>query len=305
MATLPLSAVYTFVTGIVHDRNTIRVLAQADALNAHGNLNTTFLKFLVAEDKKFSFHVLFTLVKLIAIQIPESSVIAVGPDGSVNVGTAKGESLEQIGTPKEGPSVHGLIRDLRLIGSDVIAVGMGRQAYRRAAPGKWTPFHKGILQDISLTEVRGFNAVHGLSEKELVAVGWYGEIYRWNGKSWAGEESNTNLILNDVHVAPNGNTYVGGQKGLLLQNSGTSWEMASPDFTDDEIRSLQWFNDELYIATDDALFALDSRGRVKEVKVSRDACTFDSLHAADGVLLSVGTKDIYWTNDARHWHRLD
>jgi hypothetical protein len=305
MATLPLSAVYTFVAGIVHDRNTIRVLAQADALNAHGNLNTTFLKFLVAEDKKVSFHVLFTLVKLIAIQTPESTVIAVGPDGRVNVGTAKGEYQEQIGTPKEGPSVHGLIRDLRLIGSDVIAVGMGRQAYRRGAPCKWTPFHKGILQDISLTEVRGFNAVHGLSEREFVAVGWYGEIYRWNEKSWVREESNTNVILNDVHVTPNGRTYVGGQKGLILQNSGAGWELGPHDFTDDEIRSLQWFGDKLYIATDDALFAMDSRGRVNEVKVSGDASTFDSLHAGDGVLLSVGAKDICWTNDAKHWHRLD
>jgi hypothetical protein len=307
MANIPLSSVYTFAGGFVQDRNTIRALAQSDDLNAKRVPNSTLLKFLLDDGAKFSFHLLWTATELVVQTTPQSAVVAAGPDGRVNVGTARGDSQEQIGRAGEGPGLHGVIRDVKCLGSDIVAVGMGRQAYRRDVSGSWSAFHQGILQTPDLRVVRGFNAVHGLSGAELVAVGWYGEIYRWTASGgWGVEDSGTNLILNDVHVTPDGTAYACGQKGLLLRNSHGAWQQVAKDCTDDEIRSLQWFDGRLYMSTDEALLAMDSRDRVTQVKVSANTeSTFDTLHAADGVLLSVGPKDICWTTDAKRWNRLD
>lgn len=302
---VPLSSLFSFVAGWVQSRDVLRVLAQSDELNSKNNANTTLLKFLPAQNQKFSFHLQWTATKIVAVEQPAVQVIAVAPHGQVNVGTAAGDTTEQIGTQKEGPSVHGLIRDLRLIGKTVFAAGMGRQVYERASAGTWVPVHGSILQPLSLTEVRGFNALHGLAEAEIAAAGWYGEIYRRRGNVWSREDSGTNVILNDIHIAPDGTTYACGQKGTLLRNTGSGWELIDHQATDREIRSLQWFADQLFLATDQQLFSMDRAGNIKAVKVTSQSSTFYALHAADGVLLSVGLKDVWWTTDVKKWHRLD
>jgi hypothetical protein len=290
----------------VQNRDVLRVLAQSDQLNSSNNANTTLLKFLPKQDQIFSFHLQWTATKIVAADQPVVQVIAVGPDGRANVGTPAGDTTEQIGTKQEGPGVHGLISDLRLIGKTIFAAGMRRQVYERTSPSTWQPVHGTILQRPSLTEVRGFNALHGLTESEIAAAGWYGEIYRRRRNTWSSEDSGTNLILNDIHITPDGTTYACGQKGTLLRNSGSGWEPIDHGATDDEIHSLQWFADRLFLATDEQLFSMDRRGSIKAVNVTTAASsTFGSLHAADGVLLSVGTKDIWWTADAKKWHRLD
>jgi hypothetical protein len=307
MANIPLSSVYTFAGGFVQNRTTIRVLGQSDELNAKQIPNSTLLKFIPEDGTKFSFHLLWTATKIVVSAVPQLALIAAGPDGRVNVGNAMGDRLEQIGSANEGPGIHGDIRDLRGLGSDIVAVGMGRQAYRRNELGAWVAFHESVLQVPDLTQVRGFNAAHGTSANELVAVGWYGEIYRWSIKSgWMQEDSGTNLILNDVHMTTDGTTFACGQKGLLLMNANGTWRQVTNDAVEDEIRSLQWFDGKLYLATNDAFLVMDSRGRITPVKISASAdVTFDSLHASDGVLLSVGPKDVYWTTDAKRWNRLD
>jgi hypothetical protein len=306
MADVTLSSVYSFADGFVQSGTVLRVLAQSDELNSKSVPNSTLLKFLPTTQEKFSFHLDWTAMKLVAMQTPSVLVLAAASDGRVSVSTTAGVTLEKIGTSGEGPSVNGLIRDLRTIGAGIFAAGMGRQVYQRVSAGTWVAIHGRMLQPASLTEVRGFNAIHGLNESELLAGGWFGEIYRRKGKSWREEDSGTNVILNDVHITPEGTSFACGQMGTLLYNSGRGWQKVDHDGTEDEIHSLQWFDGKLYLATDEALFTVDSGGKLKRVKVSASGgSTFQALHANDGVLLSVGIKDIWWTRDARKWHRLD
>lgn len=305
MAPVALSSVYSFVAGFVQTRDILRVLAQSDELNADQVPNTTLLKVLPSQGQKLSFHLLWTATKVVVTGNQPAELIVAGPDGKVDVGTPGGDFQEKIGSPTEGPSVNGLIRDLRLIGDAVFAAGMGRQVYQRVARASWVPLHGGVLQAADLREVRGFNAIHGRDPSELVAVGWHGEIYRRRGAAWHIEDSGTNAILNDVHVIPNGTAFAGGQGGILIRNSGPGWQILDQGEIEDEIRTLQWFGDRLFIATDDQLFAMDSRDRLSVVKVTPSGSTFDSLHAQDGVLLSVGPKDIWWTKDAKKWQRIE
>jgi hypothetical protein len=305
VAKVSLSSLYSFVSCWVQSRDVLRVLAQSDQLNSTNNANTTLLKFLPKQNQEFSYHLQWTATKIVAVEQPAVQVIAAGPYGQVNVGTAAGDTTEQIGTKQVGPSTHGLMSDLRLIGRTVFAAGMRRQVYERTSAGTWVPVHGTMLHQPSTKEVRGFNALHGLTESEIAAAGWYGEIYRRRGTTWSREDSGTNVILNDIHIAPNGTTYACGQKGTLLQNSGSGWELIEQEEMEDEIRSLQWFGDRLYLSTDEQLFSMDRKGSIKAVKVTTAEATFNALHAADGVLLSVGNKDIWWTTDAKKWHRID
>jgi hypothetical protein len=276
---------------------------QVDELNSRNVLNTMLLKYSPGTREKTGFDLDWTAVKLVALERPSLLVLAVGPDGRVCVGTSASTTIEQIGTSKEGPPADGLIRDMRIIGAEIFAAGMGRQVYQRVSTGRWKPIHGRILQPASLTEVRGFNAIHGLDESEFLAVGWYGEIYRRTGKTWREEDSGTNVILNDVHVAPNGTAYTAGQMGVLLKNAGKGWRIIDHGATKEQIYGLHWFDDRLFVATGDELFSLE-KDKLKRIKFPRES-TFQSLHANDGVLLSVGAKDIWWTKDARKWNRVD
>ena len=303
MAVPDLSSVYTFAEGCVHSADVLRVLVQVDELNAKKVPNTMLLRYEPATRDKEGFDLDWTAIKIVSRADPSLLVLAVGPEGQVCVATAAGMSTEQIGTSNEGPPADGLIRDMRIIGSGVFAAGMGRQVYQRVSAGRWKPIHGRILQPQSLTEVRGFNALHGLDESEFLAVGWYGEIYRRKGKTWREEDSGTNVILNDVHVAPDGTAYAAGQMGVLLRNAGKGWRIIDHGGTKEQIYGLQWFADRLFLATEDELFSLE-KDKLKRIKFQRES-TFQSLDANDGVLLSVGAKDIWWTRDARKWNRVD
>lgn len=113
-----------------------------------------------------------------------------------------------------GPSVHGVIRDLRIIGANVYAAGMRRQVYRRERDHQWVHIDRGVVQEPLLTTIAGFNSIDGIGEKELYAAGFGGEIWTRQNDVWKQINSPTNLILNKVLVVDK-TVYICGQRGVL------------------------------------------------------------------------------------------
>ncbi|QDH71157.1 hypothetical protein FKV23_14475 [Lysobacter alkalisoli] len=298
---------FSYLHGLVQNRTTVRAMAQIDRLTEQGAANTTLIKWGLSAAQPSGFNVTWYCTRMAIQKVPRGSgieLIYMGPDGHMGYGTASGDSESPIWPAGDGPDVHGVLRDLRTIGEGVYAVGMGRQVYRRNLAGAWERKDAGVLQDRELMEVVGFNAIHGIDEAELYAVGYAGEVWRCDAGRWEQLDSPTDVILNAVHVLPDSRVVVAGKSGFLMIGSRSAWEVVETGL-DAQIWDIQYFNDGIYLATSDALYRLDANHVPQQVDMRlAGPVTCGQLDAGDGILLSTGRKHQCWSDDGSTWHDL-
>lgn len=240
----------------------------------------------------------------VVVYHPKEQLCAVGEYGQVLLMGSGDTHEETIGSGKDSPDGRGPLRGARTIGKEVYAVGMDRQVYRREAPNRWVAFDQGARPKAGSKKVVGFESVDGFSTKEIYAVGWDGEIWRCDGKKWAAVDSPTNVVLTRVCCAGDGQAYACGRRGLLLRGRNDSWEVLEHESTTEDLWDLCWFEDRLYLSSTRAVFTLEGDA-LKPVKFGKDAPgTCGRLSAADGVLWSVGAKDVM-AFDGKKWSRID
>jgi hypothetical protein len=290
----------TFLTGHVQSKDVLRTVATIDELSEVGANRTWLMKWTKADGKWGRFVVTWQVSRMWVRHSNGAHVFATGTDGHLALLTPTGSGEEWIDDSESGVISRGPIRDIRGIGMSLFAFGMGRQVYRRGANPPWSHFDDGALLPRGTVRVAGFNGLDGLSEIDLFAVGFGGEIWRRNTKVWRQLQSPTNAILYGVRVVGEQLAYAGGQKGVLLRGIGDDWEIIPQTATKDDIWSLEWFDGRLYAATADSIYRLED-DELEEVKI-KAVNTFGHLHANDGVMLSVGTKDVVWTSDAKKWN---
>jgi len=296
---------YSFVSGYVQSNEIIRVIAQVDVLSEMEEPNSSLMKWVASENHWYAFHLDWYATRLCVLTDPELQVIAIGPDGKVNVGTIRGELQEHVDGGKNGPVKNGVIRDMREINGIVYAVGMGRQVYERSKMNNWIHIDKTVLQSPSTKEVTGFNSIDGIDANNLYAVGMYGEIWHGSPNNWSKSESPTNVILNKVKVINPKTVFVCGQKGTLLRGTANNWRVLEQVDLDDELWDIAWFNNELYVSGNESLYKLDKNGLLipLDLKLNKEH-TYRYLHANEGVLLSTGPKSLILSNDGKIWREI-
>lgn len=237
-------------------------------------------------------------------QVPKQQLVAMGASGKILV-IGQGEIVEEDileGQPrseKDGSS----LREVREVEGKVYAVGMDRQAYRRDGAGLWKRIDEGLPPGGK--EVVGLESLHGFTSRDLYAVGWDGEIWRYDGQRWRGVSSPTNLLLNRVLCAGDGWVYACGQAGILLRGKGDQWTVIEQEDISEDIWDLEWFAGKLYLSTSQFLYTLGATGHPELVDFGEDVPeTCYHLSAAAGVLWSIGAKDIM-AFDGEEWKRID
>ncbi|MFY0564564.1 hypothetical protein ACN28E_11985 [Archangium lansingense] len=191
---------------------------------------------------------------------------------------------------------------MRTIGRRTFAVGMGRQVYRRDGENQWTRLDQ-QLQPL-MGEVKGFESIDGFSETNLYAVGWDGEIWHFDGNAWTQQQCPVDVVLTRVLCAGDGNVYATGRQGLLLRSGGARWEVVEHDSLREDIQDMAWYEGRLYLSTRRQLLTL-SGDRLVPIHFGDDApATCYHLSAANGVLWSLGAKDIM-AFDGKKWTRVD
>jgi hypothetical protein len=208
---------------------------------------------------------------------------------------------EEIGDGDCSPMDRGYLRRVRGIAGKAYAAGMDRQVYRRDDRNRWTCIDRDMRPTGDGT--CGFEGIDGFAHDDLYAGGHGGELWHFNGHTWRPLDSPTNYILTNLVCGGDGLVYACGRMGLLLRGRGDEWEIIEHDVRDD-LWGLAWFRDRLYLASHHRVLTL--RGNtVAAVDFGEDRPeTFYHLSADDGVLWSIGAKDVM-AFDGNIWSRID
>jgi hypothetical protein len=298
---------FSYITGIVRNKQLAFLAIVSDELATDNTDHSYFLGWQNGDwqyyeddpEKEWS------IVSMTICEYPTPQVIAIGAWGEVLCVGGGDVHEEQIISGDDSPKTRGPLRFVRSIDGIAYAVGMGRQVYKRVDLNNWISIDQGARPEAGNKELVGFDAIDGFSATEIYAVGRNGEIWIFNGKIWRQIDSPTNMILTNLCCANDGNVYACGRNGTLLKGRGDEWEIIDHELLTDDLWGLAWFNDKLYISTRKIIFEMASKDDIIIVDMGKDkASTCYHLSAADGVMWSIGAKDVM-AFDGKTWTRID
>jgi hypothetical protein len=294
---------FSFVTGAVRSKVFAYVVLSDDELN---EMKYPHSGFVVWDAGKWGDggRTNWWLAGVSVSRRPRVQMCAVGTQGGVLLLGSGDRHEEQIAPEGQAPRDRGPLRGVRTIGERVYVVGMNRQAYRRDGDSAWVSIDQGARPQPGSGQVVGFEAVDGFAEDEIYAVGWEGEIWRYDARIWTAIASPTNVVLTNLCCGGDGMAYASGRNGLLLRGRDNRWEVIEQQNIIDDIWGLAWYGGQLYLATTNALYTLEG-DTLNLVDLGDDPPkTCYHLSAADGVLWSIGPKDVM-AFDGATWVRID
>ena len=236
--------------------------------------------------------------------VPAERYLALGIDGSVEAsggGVVKEEA--SIASCGVDPRKRGPLREIRGIAKGrAYAVGTCRQAYVRDGEDQWRCIDESAqVGDTPITDT-SFESIDGFSEQEIYTVGWEGEIWQYNGDLFTQRNSPTELALYKVRCEPDGFAYTCGQLGTLLRGRNDQWEVIEHDSTEEDLWGMEVFDGQLYVSSTNFVYRLED-GKLVPVDFGDDVPrTCYHLSAADGIMWSIGSKDIM-EFDGSNWKR--
>lgn len=285
-----------FGPGLIENAHSVRVICEIDL---DGGKQPALARWLGPQAGWSFFPMAWMPVRLAQLDLPQPCVFALGGDGTVGLGYG-GYSEESIDTTDTGPRGRGPLRALRTIAGRLYAAGMGRQVYRRVAPDNWEVLDPPKVPAPGAIEICGFTSIDGVSEDEIWAVGYGGEIWCASNLRWTEMPSPTNLTLHVVRAFDKVLVFAAGKRGLVLDRADGAWRVFAQLPGDEDVWDLEWFDGHLFAATSTRLFRLSADGSFAPVMVP-GLGSFGYLHAHDGVLWSFGTLQLAWTTDAVVW----
>ncbi len=246
----------------------------------------------------------WSVVGLAVVKVPLRQGLLLGMWGEVLCIGAGDTHSELIPAAKK----RGPLLSTSAVEGRAYAVGMGRQVYRRDGRDQWTAIDQQLRPAADDHKFYGFDTIAGFSETDIYAAGRYGEVFHFDGKAWTKLPVPTDQIIVHACCTGDGNVYLCGRNGLLLKGRGDQWKILDHGKRDD-FWNLAWFNDRLYIATMKDVFWLSEEADgdyLNDVAWTNDdkPATCLRLTAADGVMWSIGAKDVL-SFDGQTWTRID
>lgn len=237
--------------------------------------------------------------------LPEERFLTLGVEGEIwAMGGGQTTAEPSIQDGPMMPGTRGPMREIRgIAGGHAYAVGTCRQAYKRVAAGRWLCIDQSAQTPVDDIADTSFESIDGFSEQEIYAVGWEGEIWQFDGHRWIQRQSPTNLALYKVRCAEDGFVYACGQAGLLLRGRGDRWSVIDHDTTEEDLWGMEWFAGKLFVSSTRFVYELNG-GSLSLVDFDDEApATCYHLSAADGIMWSIGPKDVM-EFDGSAWSRI-
>jgi hypothetical protein len=194
---------------------------------------------------------------------------------------------------------YGYVEAIKRIGGELYVCGYGRQVYKLIHED-WVSIADDILTRERAT---GFFDIDGCDASHVYAVGWKGEIYLYDGKTWQRDDSPTTAHLASVRCLGPDDVWICGDKGVVLHGHFNQWQvLGSPAFKENWY-SIESFNGTVYLAGNDVLAFVDN-GEIKMVDTGLSKpFTVHRLHAQDGMLWAIGRAHIL-AYDGAEWKEI-
>ena len=293
-------------TGVyIHDRTHFIIPTEIDEYADEGYDHAVVCHGL---RNKWRYHLIDnTLAGVTILDHPTVEVLNVGIDGEVVVGTEEStQRLEHVDQSDRGPNHSLILRCVRQIGNHAYVAGMARMVYKRLRDGEWRPWDNGMyVPREEFKYVVGLNDIHGVDENSIYAVGFMGEIWHYDGQRWIEQHTPTNLTLTGVYCVSMDEVYASGMVGMLLRGRNGVWEVIEQECTKQDFWGITYFQEKIFLAGTGGVYVLTPVGlQPVDMQLGRRVST-GYLDAADGILLSVGEKDIVYTVNGVDWHEIE
>ena len=290
----------TFLNGFSGRKGVIGLVAFPDMLSN----DSTFCRFFTYVEGKWGRADFDFDAKSVTYMIDQRnsgwSWLILSKNGEVAEASANGIDTQQIpGAGLNWEDAYGYVETIKNIADELYVCGYGRQVYKRVNDD-WISISDQILTHDKAT---GFFDMDGLDGNRIYAVGWQGEIYFYNGSEWLKDDSPTDSHLSTVCCLEDGTVWIAGNEGVVLRGSFNQWaEIRSDDFSD-HWYGMAAFQGKIYLAASQSLAVVDGEEIVPVDVGLEKATTTNRLFAKEGLLWSVGEKDIL-VFDGETWREI-
>jgi hypothetical protein len=284
---------FLFIEGFIRNKNTIDVIVSSTKLEDN-NVHHAFICNWRDGDWDY-WDEDFDVIKLCAYDGRGGpALIEMGMDGELMVGDSTGFRAEILDESSESPSRLRPLNDIRRIDNQIYVAGMRRQVFQRGLKDKtWQRCDAGVLLPKKSKEVAGFLSIDGFSSSEIYAVGYGGQIWRFDGAVWRQITSPTNVRLESIRCVNDEIAIVVGLDGLILRGRDDRWDVVEQDLADETLTDVEEARGSVYISTEaGALYELDGTNLTKIDTGLEGEITTGNLHSDGETLLSVGSRNL-------------
>jgi hypothetical protein len=233
----------------------------------------------------------FSGARIAVARTPTPQCVVSGGIGGVYY-TGSGESGVE-------PQFYPVTR-IRQIEGWLYATHLSRGISIRRGVGKWESFESGIKAPLD-NEGYGFKDISGFSETDLYAVGGKGDVWHWNGSLWSQCAFPSNIYLETVLCAGDGNVYITGQNGIVYVGGGNKWKKLDDGGFAHYFNDTVWYDGKVWLANDSGLYYLDAKGNTQSADLPAEIhVTTGYLSVGDGLMLSAGVGGVS-VYDGKRW----
>jgi hypothetical protein len=213
---------------------------------------------------------------------------------------------EMIDASDDGPSDLLLMQSVIDVRGELFAVGMARRAYRRTGPDQWRAIDQTcVVPRADRKEAVGFTDLAGDRPDNIVAVGYKGEIWRYDGERWHQDASPTDVTLTAVAQASPTEFTVCGLRGTVIVGGPGHWSVVAQNVTKADFWGAAHFNGRSFVSNHDGVFALDGGGLRRCYPQTGEKDRTAYLSAGSTSIWSVGQRHVAWSADGVDWTEVE
>lgn len=176
-------------------------------------------------------------------------------------------------------------------------VGINGTVLRMEGIKKWTCIDQGLPLDFEI------QCIHGFSANDIYAVGYYGQVWRYDGKKWHRIDVPTNVHLEAVKCAGDGQVYIGARNRILLRGRNEQWEIIGESVSGEDIWGIDWFGGSIYVSTFQNFYhIMQDKLEPVDFGVDKPKTTY-RISTAPSIMWSIGEKDVM-SFDGKAWRRI-
>jgi hypothetical protein len=248
-------------------------------------------------------------INIASSQHNEDKLVGVDVEGYVYAtGGGHAEKEDPIPEGRDGPR-RGAIFRVRMIDSMLYAVGAWHTACRRRGRNDWESLCLNLptvaltKYDVDIADAMCFVDIDGFSHDDLYTIAGEGIVWHCDGKEWRQVHFPSNMIMESICCAGDGQVYIGAQSGTLFRGRGDRWTMVERGNMTLPFNDMVWHAGRLWCTSDYGLWTLENNRIVRADVPSEISVCAGNLSVADGVMLMAGNNGAAF-HDGERWHSI-